>query len=121
MERGSALLGKATYVLDRGYDDNKMFQKHDALKQDYIIRLTAKRTLFFHSKQVPTTQLRNLRKEKIKSPLIYREKEHDAYLSLVRVHIAAAKKGIYLVLVYGITDHPLMLATNKEIRPKKML
>ncbi len=25
------LWGKATFVLDRGYDDNKMFQKLDAL------------------------------------------------------------------------------------------
>lgn len=39
--------GKATFVMDRGYDDNKMFLKLDELKQDYVIRLTAKRKLFF--------------------------------------------------------------------------
>ena len=119
MERGAALLGKATFVLDRGYDDNKMFQKLDALKQDYVIRLTTKRVLFFHGRRVPATQLRNQRKGKIKTPLIYRGKEHNAYLSHVKVQITAAKKDIYLVLVYGITEHPMMLATNKVIRSKE--
>ena len=74
MERGAALFGKAIFVLDRGYDDNKMFLKLDGLKQDYVIRLTAKRKLCFHGKWIPATQLR---------------------------------------------DHPMMLATNKEIRSRE--
>lgn len=66
MERGSSTFGRATFVMDRGYDDNKMFLKLDELKQDYVIRLTAKRKLFFHGKWVPATQLRNQRKGKSK-------------------------------------------------------
>ena len=96
-----------------------MFRKLDALKQDYVICLTAKCILFFHSRRVPATQLRNQRKGKIETPLIYRGKEHNAYLSHVKVQIIAAKKDIYLVLVYGITEHPMMLAVNKEIRSKE--
>ena len=118
MERGAALFGKATFVMDRGYDDNKMFLKLNELKQDYVIRLTAKRKLFFHGKWVPATQLRNQRKGKIKMPLYYKGKKHEAYLSHVKVQITASKKDIYLVLVYGITEHPMMLATNKEIKSK---
>lgn len=119
MERGKTLFGKATFVMDRGYDDNKMFLKLDELEQDYVIRLTAKRKLFFHGKWVPATQLRNQRKGKIKMSLHYKGKEHEAYLSHVKVRITAAKKNIYLVLVYGITEHPMMLATNKEITSKE--
>ena len=118
MERGAALFGKATFALDRGYDDNKMFLKLDKLNQDYVIRLTAKRKVFFHGKWIPATQLRNQRKGKIKTPLVYRGKKRDAYLSHVKVQITASKKNIYLVLVYGITEHPMMLATNKEIRSR---
>ena len=118
MERGAALFGKATFVMDRGYDDNKMFLKLNELKQDYVIRLTAKRKLFFHGKWVPATQLRNQRKGKIKTPLYYKGKKHEAYLSHVKVQITASKKDIYLVLVYGITEHPMMFATNKEIKSK---
>lgn len=115
MERGAALFNKATFVMDRGYDDNKMFLKLDELEQDYVIRLTAKRKLFFHGKWIPATRLRNQRKGKIKAPLVYKGKSHNAYLSHVKVQITASKKDIYLVLVYGITEHPMMLATNKQI------
>lgn len=119
MERGAALFGKATFVMDRGYDDNKMFLKLDELKQDYVIRLTAKRKLFYHGKWVPATQLRNQRKGKIKDPLYYKGKEHEAYLSHVKVQITASRKDIYLVLIYGLTEHPMMLATNKKICSKE--
>ena len=119
MERGASIFGKATFVMDRGYDENKMFLKLDELKQDYVIRLTSKRKLFFHGKWVPATQLRNQRKEKTKTPLLFHGKYHDAYLSHVKVQITTSRKDIYLVLVYGITEHPMMLATNKEIKSKE--
>jgi len=118
MERGKALFDKATFVMDRGYDDNKMFLKLDEMNQNYVIRLTAKRKLLFHNKWVPATQLRNQRKGKIKTPVFYKGKEREAYLSHVKVQITASRKDIYLVLVYGLTEHPMMLATNKEIKSK---
>lgn len=40
MERAAALFGKTTFVMDRGYDYNKVFLKLDGLGQDYVIRLT---------------------------------------------------------------------------------
>lgn len=119
MERAAALFGKATFIMDRGYDDNKMFLKLDAMEQDYVIRLTAKRKLLYHNKWVKATELRDRRKGKIKMPVLYKGKQQDAYLSHVKVQITASRKDIYLVLVYGLTEHPMMLATNKEIRSKK--
>lgn len=118
MDRAAALFGKAAFVMDRGYDDNKMFLKQDSLHQDYVIRLTAKRKLLYHNKWVFATELRNRRKGKVKLPLFYKGKKHNAYLSHVKVQITASRKDIYLVLVYGITEHPMMLATNKEIKSK---
>ena len=118
MDRAAALFGKATFVIDRGYDDNKMFLKLDSLHQDYVIRLTAKRKLLYYNKWVFATELRNRRKGKVKLPLFYKGKKHNAYLSHVKVQITASRKDIYLVLVYGITEHPMMLATNKEIQSK---
>lgn len=118
IERAAALFEKATFVMDRGYDDNKMFLKLDSMKQDYIIRLTAKRKLLYHNKWVLATELRNRRKGKVKLPLFYKGKMHDAYISHIKVQITASRKDIYLVLVYGITEHPMMLATNREIKSK---
>ncbi len=119
MERAAALFGQATFVMDRGYDDNKMFLKLDSMGQDYVIRLTAKRKLLYHNKWVFATELRNRRKGKIKLPLFYKGKQQEAFLSHVKVQITASRKDIYLVLVYGLTEHPMMLATNKPICSKE--
>ena len=119
IERGAAVFKEATFVMDRGYDDNKIFLKFDELKQDYVIRLKANRKLFYQNKWVMATELCNRRKGKIKMPLYYKGKNHEAYLSHVKVQITASKKDIYLVLVYGITEHPMMLVTNKKIKSKE--
>ena len=118
MEQGAALFGKATFAMDRGYDDNKMFLKLDELKQDYVIRLKSNRKLLYHNKWTMATELRNRRKGKVKTSVFYKGKDHEAYLSHVKVQITASRKDIYLVLVYGITEHPMMLATNIEIKSK---
>jgi hypothetical protein len=102
MERAASLLEKATFVMDRGYDDNKMFLKMDELGQDYFIRLKS-----------------NRKKGKLKMKLFYKWKSHQAYLSHVKVQVTASRKDINLVLVYGITEHhPMMLATNRAIKSK---
>lgn len=118
MERGASLFKKATFVMDRGYDDNKMFLKLDALKQDYVIRVKSNRKLLLHNKWMTASELCNRRKGKIKMKLRYKGREHYAYLSHVKVQITASRKNVYLVLVYGITEHPMMLVTNKEIHSK---
>ena len=118
MEQGAALFGKATFAMDRGYDDNKMFLKLDELNQDYVIRLKSNRKLLYHNKWTQATELRNRRKGKVKTKVFYKGKEQNAYLSHVKVQITASRKDIYLVLVYGITESPMMLATNKEIKSK---
>ena len=119
MKQGAALFRKATFAMDRGYDNNKIFLKLDDMEQDYVIRLTSKRKLLYHGKWTPATELRDRRKGKIKTNVFYKGKEHEAYLSHVKVQITASRKNIYLVLVYGITEHPMMLATNKEINSKE--
>ncbi len=119
MQQGAALFGKATFVMDRGYDDNKMFLKLDKLGQDYVIRLKANRKLLYHNKWTMAEELRNRRKGKVKTNVFYKGKDHEAYLSHVKVQITASRKDIYLVLVYGITEHPMMLATNKEIKSRE--
>ena len=58
--------------MDRGYDDNKIFQKLWDLKQDFVIRLTQKRKLFIHRKWVPSTKLCAERKGKVKMNLFYK-------------------------------------------------
>ena len=35
------------------------------------------------------------------------------------MQITASKKDIYLVLIYGLSEHPMMLVTNKELKSKE--
>jgi len=118
MEKGAELFNKATFVMDRGYDANQMFLSLDNLKQHYVIRLTKKRKLLLYNKWVTATELCNRRKGKIKSVFFYKGKDHVAYLSHIKVQVTASRKNVNLVLVYGITQHPMMLLTNKEIKCK---
>ena len=105
--------------MDRGYDDNKMFLKLDEWRQDYVIRLKSNRKLLYHNKWTLATELRNRRKGKVNTNVLYKGKDHEAYLSHIKVQITASRKNIFLVLIYGITEHPMMLATNKEINSKE--
>lgn len=104
-----------------GYDNNKMFLTLDSSEQNYIIRLTSKRKLLYHNKWVLATELRNRRKGKVKLPLFYKGKEHVTYLFHVKVQITASQKDRYLVLIYGISQQPMMLATNQAISSKEDL
>lgn len=74
IRQGATLFGKATFAMDRGYDDNKMFLKLDELGREYVIRLTSKRKLLYHNKWTPVTELRNRRKGKVKKRCFTREK-----------------------------------------------
>ena len=78
-----------------------MFLKLDDLEQDYVIRLTSKRKLLYHNKWTPATELRDRRKGKIKTSVFYRGKEHEAYLSHVRVQITAS--GRFLSFVHRLS------------------
>lgn len=58
--------------MDRGYDDNKIFQKLFDAEQDFVIRLTQKRKFYYHNKWIFATELCNRRKGKVKMTLRYK-------------------------------------------------
>jgi hypothetical protein len=109
---------KATFVCDRGYDSNAMFEYFYSKGQDFIIRLTANRKLFYKGKWLKAPTLCGSRKGKFKTTLKFQNEEKECYISHVNVQITASKKKVRLVLVYGLSDTPMMLATNKEIKGK---
>lgn len=118
-----SLLKKATFVFDRGYDMNALFNFMHEQQQDFIIRLTEKRKLFWKGKWFKSATLRDSRKGKIKTTLTFREdgkeKRETVYISHLNIKITANKNPINLVLVYGLGKTPMMLATNKEICGKE--
>ena len=118
IDRAIALFKHCTFSMDRGYDDNKIFLKLLDAGQDFVIRICRNRKLYYQNRWFTAPELCARRKGKVKMKLFYRGKEHTAYLSHVKVKLTASKRDVQLVLVYGITEKPMMLVTNKPIRSK---
>ena len=96
----------------------KIFLKLLNENQDFVIRIRKNRKLYYQNRWFSATELCARRKGKVKMRLRYRGEEHEAYLSHVKVQLTAAKREVFLVLVYGITENPMMLVTNKQILSK---
>ena len=110
---------KATFVFDRGYDANAMFLRLDETRQDYIIRLTSKRKLFYKGKWLSAPTLCASRKGKFKTKVLFQGEKKECYVSHINTRITASKKAVSLVLVYGLGETPMMLATNKRLKSKE--
>ncbi|WP_244834428.1 transposase [Clostridium sp. BJN0001] len=110
---------KGTFIFDRGYDMNDLFKFMYNQNQDFVIRLTERRKIFFKGKWYKSTTLRDSRKGKIKTKVLFQGEEKDCYISHINCQITAAKKNMYLVLIYGLSQTPMMLATNKIIKSKE--
>ena len=119
----SSLPEKATFVFDRGYDMNALFQFMFKEEQDFIVRLTEKRKLFWKGKWFKAATLRDSRKGKIKTNLTFCEdgkvKQETVYVSHLNIKITASKRPVNLVLIYGLRNTPMMLVTNQPLKGKE--
>lgn len=109
---------KGTFVNDRGYDNNKIFNHYFDKKQYFIIRLKENRKVYWSHKWYPITAIRDSRKGKVKIKVMFQGEEKECFVSVLKVQITAKKKWLNLVLVYGLGDTPMMLATNIDIKSK---
>jgi len=110
---------ESTFVFDRGYDSNDTFLFMYKHERQFIIRLTENRKLLFKGKWYPAPVLRDSRKGKIKSEVWFDSESKECWISCVNVRITASRKPLKLVLVYGLGETPMMLATNKPIKSKE--
>ena len=117
LKKATRIAGKkATFVFDRGYDMNDLFSFCYTNDMQFIIRLTAKRLLFYKGKWFKSTTLRDSRKGKIKTNVMFEGKKQPCYITCVNSQITESKKHIKVIFVYGLGETPMMLATNLEIR-----
>lgn len=110
---------KGIFVNDRGYDSNAMFNYYFEKKQHFVIRLTEKRKVYKNHKWYNITTLRDAFKGKIKMSLMFQGEEKECSVSVTRVQITANKKWINLIFLYGLSDTPMMLASNISIKSKE--
>lgn len=109
---------KGTFVNDRGYDNNEIFKYYFKQKQDFIIRLKENRKVYKDHKWYKITTIRDSRKGKVHMKLFFQGEEKECYVSVLRVQITAEKRWINLILVYGLGETPMMLASNISIKCK---
>jgi len=112
------LAKRAVFVFDRGYDANELFIFMDKMQQDYIIRLTSRRKVFRKGKWLSVPTLAAALKGKFKTTVLFQGVEKECYVSHINAQITASKNPVRIVLVYGLSDQPMMLATNKMINSK---
>lgn len=112
---------KGIFVNDRGYDNNEIFKYYFNQKQNFIIRLKENRKIYKDHKWYKITTIRDSRKGKVHMKLFFQGEEKDCYVSVLRVQITAEKRWINLILVYGLGETPMMLASNISIKCKEDL
>lgn len=115
----SVFKNKATFIFDRGYDMNELFRFMYEKNQNFVIRLKENRKIFFKGKWYKATTLRDSRKGKIKTTVLFQGEKKECYISHLNVKITANKNNVNLVLVYGLGEVPMMLSTNLEIKSKE--
>lgn len=110
---------KGIFVNDRGYDSNDIFNYYFSKRQYFVIRLTEKRKIYRTHKWYKITTLRDAYKGKIKINLMFQGEEKECNVSMVKAQITAQKKWINIIFIYGLSDTPMMLASNIAIKSKE--
>lgn len=112
---------KGTFVNDRGYDVNEIFKYYFRKNQNFIIRLKENRVVYLNHKWYKITTIRDSRKGKVKLNIFFEGENKECYASVLKVQITAQKKWINLILVYGLGETPMMLASNIPLKSKEDL
>lgn len=113
--------GHATFVMDRGYDDNDVFRLLDRLGQSYVIRLKLNRKIRINGNKYSIDELCSKYKGNYTAKVIYHGRMRKAKLSVVKGLLSGSEQLLSIILIYGLSDHPMVLATNLDTGTKKQL
>jgi hypothetical protein len=96
-----------------------MFGFMNRNRTQFIVRLTEKRKLFHKGKWFKATTLRDSHKGKLKSHVMFKGKETDCWFTCINAQITQSRTNLKLVLVYGLSQTPMILATNRPIKSRE--
>lgn len=116
-----ARLGHATFVMDRGYDDNDVFRLLEKLAQNYVIRVKPNRNVRVNGEKYSIKELFSKYKGKYVEKVIYHGRVRKARLSVVKGFLSGSDREVSIILIFGLSDHPMALATNLATDTKKQL
>ena len=109
---------KGIFINDRGYDNNLVFNHYFDKNKYFVIRLKENRNVYCKHKWYKISTIRDTHKGKIKMKLMYQGTEKECSASVLRVQITAKKRWINLVIIYGLGETPMMLASNIPVKSK---
>lgn len=110
---------KAIFVRDRGYDANEYFVSDIKEDNKFVTRLKGNRYLLFKEKKKIVSEIAERRKGKITTKLMHRGENKECSISYTKVKLPAyEKKEVTLVILYGLSEEPMMLLTNLEVKDK---
>jgi len=110
---------KATFVMDRGYDNIEVMKRVLGQGDNFIIRLKKNRNLLYQNKKYSVHDLAIRRKGKINFRSEIKGSVYDLKVSHITVEIPSLKaKKLTMVVVYGYGKEPMVLITNKRVGKK---
>lgn len=117
----TAQLGHAIFVMDRGYDSNHVFRLMESLKQNYVIRLKLNRKVRLQGKKYSIDELCTKYSGKYAAKVIYHGRVQKVKLTAVKGCLSGSDCELSLILVFGLSEHPLVLATNLSTDTKNQV
>jgi hypothetical protein len=110
---------KATFVMDRGYDNVEVMKKVMEQEDNFIIRLKKNRHLLYQNKKLSVHDLAIRRKGKINFRSEIKGNVYNLKVSHITVEIPSLKgEKLTMIVVYGYGKEPMVLLTNKQVRKK---
>ena len=111
---------KATFIMDRDYDNVKIMKMILEQGDNFVIRLKKNRHLLYQNKKLTVRELALRRKGKINFNTEIKGTVYDLKVSHITVEIPSLKgQKLTMVVVYGYGKDPMVLLTNKRVRRKK--
>jgi hypothetical protein len=115
-----AVKGRATFVLDRGYDNQRIFNYIDEKGHDFVIRMSENRNYLIGGKWLSAERICSMFKGKYRVDMKFEDRNEKCRVTPVRAGVKKFKGKATLLIVYRPEGRkPLLLLTNKKIKGKE--
>lgn len=110
---------KATFVMDRGYDRNTIYEYVQNIGHHFVTRLNDNRYLIHKNRRVKVPDLAKRRKGKINFKTEIQGEEYSLKVSHIKVKLPVLQDmPLNMVVLYGYGEKPMKLLTNHSIKGK---
>lgn len=114
---------RGIWILDRGGDRKNLIGPLLTRGQRFIIRMVGTRHLWYRGNKVIAKELANSSKMLYAERIIKEEGDEEKVYNIEfgyrKVKLPGYKEQLYMIVVQGFGEHPMMLLTNVEIKQSR--